>query len=72
MKFNKKKCKKCKWHGKLCSGGQGGGIFCNYGSLHKRSCLTRIGRDVVDIRGNDHDNCLMFEKGKSMRDLAQW
>ena len=70
-KFNKKKCKKCKWHGRLCSGGQSG-IYCNYSSLHRKSCLKRIGKDVVDVRGSDYDNCLMFEQGNATRDISQW
>lgn len=74
MKYDKKKCKKCKWHGSLVGSGATGtkGVYCNYGSLHRCSCLKRIKGHIVDRRGGDFNNCLLYEKGKAIRDIGSW
>lgn len=74
-KYNKKKCAKCKYHGV----GMGGytvkigdrqtPIYCNYTSINAKSCLEPL-KDggTVDIRGGDFNNCLLYEKGKALKE----
>lgn len=56
--FNKKKYNKCKYCGRITTIG----IHCNY-SLSGQTCLTIEGNKVVDRRGNDPKNCLLYERG---------
>lgn len=72
--FDKQKCVKCKWHGvgigypvKVMQAGHEvtALIHCNYSSYHESSCLrAKSANEVIDIRGTDYDNCLLFEEGK--------
>lgn len=65
-KFNIKKCAKCKYHGTILSRTLGNvkNISCDYAALaHEGTCITRSGEDK---RGNDPDNCRLFEAGKSL------
>ena len=68
-KFKKSRCKKCKYHGTL-SGVQK--VFCNYASLEGHSCIYRQGSHIIDKRGCDYENCLLFKKGKALRDNSDW
>ena len=61
MKHNKKQCRKCIYRGNM----QGPSLlFCNYAAITDRTCLRRKGKEVIDIRGEDHERCELFEEGK--------
>lgn len=67
-KYNPAMCRKCKYHGK------GAGynykstmVHCNYANETRRTCLQMIDGQVVDTRGGDYNNCLLFEPGKPDR-----
>ena len=71
-KFDKRKCLKCKYHGLGCGGypvkvgfnGKSIPVFCNY-SLSERTCLRKQkDGQIIDIRGNDYNNCKLYEAGK--------
>lgn len=60
--YDKKKCKKCKYHGNL---GDKSGIYCNYTVLSGCGiCLKRVGSEVIDTRGGDPKECRLYEKGR--------
>lgn len=63
-KFDKKKCQRCKYHGKVQGALNGSGIHCYYGVINKKSCLQVQNNKVIDTRGDDFRNCLLLEKGK--------
>ena len=57
---NKEQCRKCKF-----SGGKQDGMetmYCNYAAINDQTCLHKVDGKVVDRRGNDKDNCLLFEE----------
>ena len=56
--YDKNKCEKCKHKSNICTIG----VHCNY-SLSGQTCLTIKGNKVVDRRGNDPKNCLLYERG---------
>ena len=68
-KFNKKKCLKCKYHGTGCGHSvktQAGvlKVHCNY-SIVDKTCLQKLDDGtIIDRRGDDYDNCKLYEKGK--------
>ncbi len=63
--FDKKKCKMCIYHAKL-----GNNITCDYAiKSNNGSCIKRKGKYNVDIRGDDPNNCLLFERGGAPKDL---
>ena len=68
-KFSKKKCRQCKWHGTGVgyqvkdASGQKVMVHCNYSGFHESTPLRRIDGKVIDLRGEDRYNCLLFEKG---------
>lgn len=74
-KFDKKKCRKCKWHGQgvgypvRFKNGNGHmttlQIHCNYAAYDEHTSPLRPNSDGTsyDLRGDDYDNCLFFEKG---------
>lgn len=68
MKFDKKKCKKCKYHRKFPSGQF---VFCNYASLTDQTCLKKVGKEIIDIRGDKFDGCKLFCEGKAMDDKIE-
>ena len=80
--FNKKKCRKCKYHsyvGHAVQRGEYTGdyrdnqVVCFY-SIRSKSghgCLHRVGKEVIDRRGTDPENCKLFEEGEMERD-KQW
>ena len=70
-KYNKKNCKKCKYHGERLSGILDGKntIYCDYLCITGEPCLT-LGDNgkVIDRRGKDTDNCALFENGAAIQD----
>ena len=67
-KHSKRKCLKCKWHGTgvgypVKVGNQHVMVHCNYSGYHETTTLRSIGGKVVDLRGEDRLNCLLFEEG---------
>lgn len=56
-KMSKSKCRKCKYHG---VNNAFGGVYCNYLMLKK------------EMRKSDPDNCKEYEKGKRIRDKADY
>lgn len=81
MMFDKRRCRKCKFHGTVGHVVQIGvergdyrdnQIVCDYLiKSGKGSCLKRVGADVIDRRGVDPNNCLLYEEGKIER-KKQW
>lgn len=69
-KFNKSKCRKCKYHGTgvgypIKQGDNVVFIHCNYTHRDRGSCLRKLeDGTIVDIRGEDYNNCALFERGK--------
>ena len=58
--YKKDKCIKCKYHTRI-----DGRIVCDYSiKSDKGTCLKRIGKNVIDTRGDDPNNCLLYENGK--------
>lgn len=69
MKFDKHKCAKCVYRGRINSYG----YFCNYASVTQRTCLRRDEHgNVYDARGEDQDNCMLFQKGIPLRESHQF
>ena len=63
--YKKSKCRKCKYHAKV-----NGLTTCDYAIKSANgSCLKRKGKEIIDIRGGDRDNCLLYDPGKPARDL---
>jgi hypothetical protein len=56
--FNKIKCKKCKYSMNI-SGFYSSKVFCNYCEIKNETCIKR---DGTDIRGNNPNKCLLYEK----------
>lgn len=66
VKFNKQKCKKCIYGGRMphvtgIGGNSINSYICDYVSITGHTSLYRDGAEVKDRRGNDYDNCLMFK-----------
>jgi len=67
-KFNKSKCLQCKYRCTF-SGGAGlkvspQNVACYYGALSQTgTCLRLVNKQIVDIRGDDYNNCKLYEKG---------
>lgn len=59
-KFNKRKCRTCKYHGM-----ESNKVICYYAGLKGRACLRRVGKEVVDTRGEDFNKCKLYERGKA-------
>lgn len=73
-KFNKSKCLKCKYHYKMSNCFQGRtergayySVVCNYASITDHTCLTREGNRVIDRRGEDYNDCKLFQEGKPLK-----
>lgn len=75
-KFNKTKCLKCKYRLERMSGfyvgkrnGRKISVACNYSSIKGHTCLRPSGyRQTYDLRGDDYDNCKLFEKGGAIHE----
>lgn len=70
-KFNKQKCVTCKYHGKASTADGTGnknlnGVHCYYANTGE-TCLRRVGNKVIDIRGEDFNNCKLYERGKKCK-----
>lgn len=80
--YNPKKCLKCKYHGEHLScgnfvrvkkptngkAGKSVTVYCNYADITGNTCLKALNpRESYDTRGDDYNNCLLFEKGKRVR-----
>ena len=37
-------------------------MYCNYAAINDQTCLHKVDGKVVDRRGTDKDNCLLFEE----------
>lgn len=66
MKHDKKQCRKCIYRGYLQAPQV---VFCNYAAITDRTCLRREGKEVIDIRGEDHERCELFEEGKKAKPI---
>ena len=76
--YDKEKCLQCKYHGRGSIGFAAKEkelnnesdknpklIYCNYASVTGLTCTRRVHDDVIiDIRGGNYNNCLLYEKGK--------
>ena len=71
--FDKKKCKKCKYHAKYSGSrllsknepdSDEEAIMCNYCSITFDTCLRLVDGKVIDQRGEDPDHCKLFVNGK--------
>lgn len=69
-KFNKKKCATCVYRGTHGAAGLGVDVYCNYFDTGKVATKT-VGRERIDLRGEDHNNCLLYEEGKQRRGSVQ-
>lgn len=69
VKFDRKQCMKCKYHGTIGSRTMGNHncICCDYALLAGEACLKRAGVDgyVYDRRG-DGGECQLFEEGEAL------
>ncbi len=61
--MNKKVCEKCKYRGVFIGNKS---IHCYYAGLTSETCLKLVDKKVIDRRGNDPNNCLLFEEGEAM------
>jgi len=60
--FDKRKCKRCKYHTKVV----GGNIACSYFSIKNVTCLRKQpDGEVIDTRGTDPKHCLLYEPGEN-------
>ena len=41
-----------------------GGIYCDYGNRTGQTCIYRSGREILDRRGDDFNNCKLYERAK--------
>ena len=72
-KFNKYKCIKCIYRGEGQIGypirykGQFIRVHCNYVGCTNSTCLKPISTyAIIDIRGDDYDNCKLFVEGPKL------
>lgn len=63
--MNRTQCSECKWRSwsrnvRACS--------CNWAGVHyPETCKCRVDGKVIDRRGTDPENCLLFENGNQIR-----
>lgn len=62
---NRDMCRKCRYRGGRLS--EKVAIFCDYSGKTERTCLTLQDGKVVDLRGNDKNNCKLFNDGKKRK-----
>ena len=66
IKHSKKRCRRCIYRGNM----QGPSLlFCNYAAVTDRTCLRREGNKVIDIRGEEYEQCKLFEEGIKAKTL---
>lgn len=61
-KFDKQKCKSCMYCGRRQTYHSAGFMYCNYAGIEGQTCLHKVGKDIVDRRGDDYDNCKLYVK----------
>lgn len=69
-KFDINKCANCKYHGTQAGYSNKSvtvPVFCNYAGIKDRTCLTVKNGKTIDRRGEDRDNCKLYEPGKPAR-----
>ena len=72
--IDKNLCLKCQYHGYLGSKSDSYGsnrnsnVMCDYAKYVKRTCLRKVGVDVIDMRGTDPKHCKLFVKGPRLGD----
>ena len=71
---NKVKCYTCKYHGffgainkKEDEATKIAKVCCDYARFEKRTCLRKVGKEIVDIRGDDPENCKLYCKGERIK-----
>ena len=68
---NKRKCRSCVYHMKYTGGGKvddetdfTSHIMCGYGLMKHTTCMKSMpDGTLLDIRGDDPENCLLYTKG---------
>lgn len=65
MKHDKARCKKCRFHRRMPFNTT---VFCNYATVEDKTCLTVQNGKTIDRRGEDFNNCLLFEEGRPTPD----
>lgn len=77
-KFNKHKCLDCIYHQEMpgmlgyqvrVDKNHYKHVYCNFSSVTRETCLRVTENGVIDIRGNDFDNCQLFVKGKAKQSM---
>ena len=68
MKFNKKRCEKCKY----CGGQRNPQnivhtLYCNYAGIEGRTCLYTDKGQVKDKRGDDYNQCALFTPAQTIQ-----
>lgn len=64
-RINRTQCKDCKWRAWFKNIRA---WSCNWSDCHfPQTCKYAVGGEVVDRRGSDPENCLLFEKGNALR-----
>lgn len=70
MFYNNKNCIKCKYHGYFGAKSETNqNLCCDYAVLAEDgTCTKKYGTDgkTFDRRGNDPDNCLLFQVGEKI------
>lgn len=66
--YNKELCNRCVYRGTIGSrDGSSESTVCDYASLSKNgTCIKYVHGAIVDIRGNNKDECLLFRRGKAL------
>ena len=65
---NKEQCRKCRFRGGAIDKSE---MHCNYAFIAEQTCLHRVGKKIVDRRGNDPNNCLCFEEGRVKNETGE-
>lgn len=66
---DKKLCVKCKYHGTIGSRTKDSmaDTICGYAAFsHKGTCLKTVGNKLIDRRGYDEGECLLYENGAAV------
>lgn len=60
-------CRTCRWRGWHHNLGE---WHCNWADIkYPRTCIEMVHGEMIDKRGSDPDNCLLYERGKMCRVL---
>lgn len=55
-------CRRCVFHRKMSFAE----MICNYACVTGKTCLTIENGKTIDRRGNDPDDCKLFQEGKAI------